>query len=149
MTGHHAKIQLNSTKRSQVIPLQKSQMTTTTTTTTTPPGLSYSPRRKVFRRGQKPRHAVDVSFFTMSHLHDCFIPPAPSLRGLLLSPHSITFLHDYFLLPTPTLRELFHLPYSMSHPVGRRISVMASMAVAMPTVIWRIPTYQVGTKNPR
>ena len=37
MTSHHTKFQLDSTKRSQVIPLQKSITTTTTTTTTTTP----------------------------------------------------------------------------------------------------------------
>ena len=52
MTSHHAKFQLDSSKRSQVIPLQKSTQRRQRRRRH-PPGLNYSPRRKVFRRGQK------------------------------------------------------------------------------------------------
>ena len=59
MTSHHAKFQLDSSKRSQVIPLQKStqrqrrRQRRQRRRQRHPPGLNYSPRRKVFRRGQK------------------------------------------------------------------------------------------------
>merc|ERR1719348_1814293 len=55
MTNHHTKFQLDSSKRSQVIPLQKKvkRQRRRRQRRRHPPGLNYSPRRKVFRRGQK------------------------------------------------------------------------------------------------
>ena len=56
MTSHYAKFQLDSSKRSQVIPLWKStqrRQQRRQRRRRHPPGLNYSPRRKVFRRGQK------------------------------------------------------------------------------------------------
>ena len=52
MTSHHIKFQLDSSKRSRVIPLLKWPQRRQRQRRH-PPGLNYSPRRKVFRRGQR------------------------------------------------------------------------------------------------
>ena len=53
MTSHHAKFQLDSSKRSWVIPLWKWPWRQQQRRRWHPSGLNYSPRRKVFRGGQK------------------------------------------------------------------------------------------------
>ena len=72
MTSHHTKFQLDSSKRSRVIPLWK--WPRRQRRRRHPPGLNYSPRRNVFRRGQK-NFSVPYTVLTC---------PTPQMTILLL-----------------------------------------------------------------
>ena len=53
MTSHHAKFQLDSSKRSSYPIAKKVKQQQRRRQQRHPPGLNYSPQRKVFHRGQK------------------------------------------------------------------------------------------------